>query len=71
AVLVAGGSSLAPGAVEPVAVVWWAVAAVGAALVLGAVRAALALLPARVSRVGVAVGVVALAAAAAILVALG
>ncbi|HEV8571472.1 MAG TPA: hypothetical protein VGR49_00305, partial [Actinomycetota bacterium] len=47
AVLVAGGSSLAPGAVEPVAVVWWAVAAVGAALVLGAVRAALALLPAR------------------------
>jgi hypothetical protein len=71
AVLVAGGSSLSPEAVDPVALVWWAAAAVAAAFVLGACRAAVSFLPLRVSRTGVAVGVIALAAAAATLVALG
>jgi hypothetical protein len=71
AVLVAGGSSLSPGAVDPAGLVWWAVAALGAALVLGAARAAVSLLPARVPPAAAAAGVVALAAAAATLVALG
>jgi hypothetical protein len=71
AVLVAGGTSLSPEVVDPVALVWWAVAAVAAAFVLGACRAAVSLLPRRVSRTGFAVGVMGLAAAAATLVALG
>jgi hypothetical protein len=71
AVLVVGGTSLSLGSVDPVAVTWWGIAAVVAALILGATRAAVSLLPPRVSRTAVAVGAIALAAAAATLVALG
>jgi hypothetical protein len=70
-VLLAGGSSLAPGALDPVALARWVGAAVGAALVLGAAPPALSLLSRRVPRVAISVGVVVLAVAAATLVAVG
>jgi hypothetical protein len=63
AVPLAGGSSLASGSVDPVALSWWAGTAVAAALGLGAIRAAVSILVLRRVRV-VAVAVVAFILAA-------
>jgi len=72
AVPLAGGSSLASGGVDPVALLWWAGTALGAAVGLGVLRAAVSmLLLRRVPAVAIAVGGLALAALATGLVALG
>ncbi len=72
AVPLAGGSSLASGAVDPVALLWWAATALAAALGLGAIRAAVSMLVLRrVPAVAIAVGALALAALGSGLVALG
>jgi hypothetical protein len=72
AVPLAGGSSLASGAVDSVALFWWAGTALVAAVGMGAVRAAVSMLVLRrVPMVAMAIGAYALAAVATALVALG
>jgi hypothetical protein len=72
AVPLAGGSSLASGAVDPVALLWWAGTALATALALGAIRAGVSMLVIRrVPVVAIALGALALAALATGLVAVG
>jgi hypothetical protein len=71
AVLVAGGSSLGQGVVDPLSLVRWVGTALGTALFLGAAGAARSVLPERIPRPAMAAAIGALATAAAGLVALG
>jgi hypothetical protein len=72
AVPLAGGSSLASGAIDPVALLGWAGTALAAALGLGILRAGVSMLVLRrVPMVAIAIGAFALAAATTVLVALG
>lgn len=71
AVPLGGGSSLASGAADPIALLWWTGTALGAAVALGAIRAAVSMLVFRgASATAVALGALALAAMATAAVAL-